>query len=121
MSTGGGQVGGGGGEGGLHHYGPRGRNGLQVLMLVRGRPRLNLCSTDLITEGHGLVGLFPCHSGGVHTGLTAATNTTIHPVEDDCKEQCRPNETEPNAVLGVTMWLQCRTLQPRPPCVTPVY
>ena len=39
MTTSGGQVGGEGGGGGLQHYGPRGRNGLHVVVLVRGRPR----------------------------------------------------------------------------------
>ena len=34
MSTGGAQVGGEGGKGGLQHYGPRGQNGLQVLIPV---------------------------------------------------------------------------------------
>ena len=42
MSTGGVQVGGGGGQGVLpylwHRYGTRGQNGLQVMILVRGRP-----------------------------------------------------------------------------------
>ena len=38
MSTGGGQVGGGGGEWEQQRYGPRGRNGLQVLILARERP-----------------------------------------------------------------------------------
>ena len=40
VTTGGGQVGGGGGEGGRpQHYGPRGRSGLQVPILVRGQTR----------------------------------------------------------------------------------
>ena len=39
MSTGGGQVGGGGGKRELQHYGPRARNGLPMLILVPGQPR----------------------------------------------------------------------------------